>query len=1169
MTGLGMVACDGETPDPDGGDLTPDAGPAPDRTRPTLLSTSPAEGASGVARATVFEATFSEAVVAGTVRVAVEGEDLVLDPEVDGARLRIFLTDGWPPSSEVEVRIDDDLTDLAGNRLDRPAVVRFTTADDVAPEVVATTPGEGGDDISARLTAIRVRFSEPMDQAAGTLTLEGGSAALVDEDPVWSASEVVVGVTGLTNDTAYRLVLAGFQDRDGNPFDPAPVLEDGALDFTTRPDDEAPQLVASTPNEGQVDVLVESLAGSITLEFDEAMDTSIVSAPLSVGGGADQDVVVTWDDALHARVAISGVTQTEATHALDLTGMRDAAGNALAPGPGLGDGVLDFTTGVDLFVPYVAASSPVEGATDAPLPFAGVELAFSEAMDTALAEVTLTDDLGRTSMAIGTWGAGGTVLAIDAGAFVSGRTYQVGLSGLADLSGTSVSTADEYLVDGVLDFSIARPTGESCATPLLIEHADSVAAGRALFEITREQRTRNNGSGVCDPNGIAETDAVILYRKTTPALGSPGGAALRVMTFDVSNRVNVDVLSGVCDPRDATAAAARQVCMTGHDTVDQLLDVPAGDYYLWFSTADGSPFDIDVGIEEVESIPEGEACGDPYDTSSASYTAPGGPDEPHVWDLPAATNNSLDISRSNLPGAAISCDNEPFGDVVIQFDKAAADTVLDVQLLGASGGFAMEILHGACRADAGGVSAACDSFIGSANPERFSAAAPAGPVYIWLAGTSSSSFFRGARVEVRELPAPATAGSSCATAIPISPGSSVAVTPTHPGRYFAPSCLPAGSDVTWYAFDTTEGITQVRTVGEGVTALINAASGAESGCLDDATTEPLARFAPVGTRLCVAVESSSGVTGLDIASIAYDGPGLSPPTRLDIAPPNLEGSLFAGFPITGDDWLAATPTTLYQNMGTAGLIQAPVAGGTRASIRFDVDGRTMGRSALAIGEALYSLEQSSSGSRFFRFTNDAGVWDPEIMDPGADYPEHTYGLAHDGDAFFTIVREGSSSATRDFPIYQLATTSPAAPVVVGRVDTIYQTAGLAVTPSHFFMSGATSSSSSTRGIYRVARAALAADTITTPELILPLSTLGTLGTPMRVYTSPTQTYLYLRDSQGSIHVIGDPDGAARYLGVVIDTSNTDYAFDIEPTSGALYLFGTQEDFEGDWYRLDR
>src|SRR5690606_449402 len=114
------------------------------------------------------------------------------------------------------------------------------------------------------------------------------------------------------------------------------------------------------------------------------------------------------------------------------------------------------------------------------------------------------------------------------------------------------------------------------------------------------QRTRNNGSGWCDSNGIAETDAVILYRKTTPALSDPSGTgrALRILTNRVSNRANIDVYAGVCDPRSAGASAANVLCVTGHDTYDQLLDLPAGDYYVWVSTADGSPFAITVSFEE-------------------------------------------------------------------------------------------------------------------------------------------------------------------------------------------------------------------------------------------------------------------------------------------------------------------------------------------------------------------------------------------------------------------------------------------------------------------------------------------------------------------------------------------------------------------------------------------
>jgi hypothetical protein len=716
-----------------------------------IIEVSPDDASTDVSRDTTATVLFSEPLDAdrGTVRVRANGEALDADVAIAASGVSIAPADLWPASTEIEIRLDADFADEAGNTLERGAVFRFTTRDDGPPRIVSTDPAEGATDVPARIGAIRIRFDEPMDQAAGTATLEGGPGAL--GAAAWSPFEVSYAVSGLANDTAYRVVLAGFLDRQGNAFD-ATLLGDSAIDFETRADDEAPRIVSSLPFEGQVDVLIDAIGGTVTVELDEAMDTSIVAAPLTVAGETS-DVSIAWIDDRHAEIDVIGVARTDAVHSLDLRGLRDLAGNALAIGPPLGDGRLDFTAGVDAFVPYVAASTPDEGATGVAIPLARVEIAFSEAMDTTVTDVTIADDLLRSAVLTGTWRSGGTVLELDGDAFTPGRTYAVDLTAMRDSGGTALSSAHPYLGDGVLDFSLAAPTGASCDVPILAEHAESVVMGRYHFAIPTEQRTRNNRSASCDPDGPSDTDAVILYRKATPRLGEEGGRALRVTAESDFNRTNVEVFQDHCEPRAPGADAARRTCLTGHNVFDQFLDVPAGDYYVWVSTADGSHADLDAWIEEVDTIPEGEACGDPYDTTSASYVAPGVPGEPHVWNLSSVPNNSFDIATTNGPFQGFSCREEPFGDVVIAYDKTSADSVLDVRVTSGGFGSTVEIVTGTCRADAGGTRAGCIPSVTSSSPRRLTANAPAGPVYVWLAATSSSQTYPGGRVEIRELPA--------------------------------------------------------------------------------------------------------------------------------------------------------------------------------------------------------------------------------------------------------------------------------------------------------------------------------------------------------------------------------------------------------------------------------
>jgi hypothetical protein len=110
----------------------------------------------------------------------------------------------------VRITIERDFTDVAGNALASPYVFQFTTADAIPPVVTITDPVEGATGVSARLALLRISFSESMDASVGTLTLEGGAGAL--GTPQWTLGGMIVPVSGLAYDTAYRVVLSSFAD---------------------------------------------------------------------------------------------------------------------------------------------------------------------------------------------------------------------------------------------------------------------------------------------------------------------------------------------------------------------------------------------------------------------------------------------------------------------------------------------------------------------------------------------------------------------------------------------------------------------------------------------------------------------------------------------------------------------------------------------------------------------------------------------------------------------------------------------------------------------------------------------------------------------------------------------------------------------------------------------
>lgn len=1174
---LALTGCDGTTPALDSGPppdgATSDGGGQPERSPPYVIETSPEEGSLGVPTDATVTIRFSEEMDAeGTVRVRAEGADVDVATSLSGHDLTIDPSSGWPPGAEIEVRIGDDFRDLDGEALRAPFVLRFTIDDTGAPAVVESTPAEDASDVSSRLGAIRILFSEPMDQAAGELALEGGPGAITGP-PSWSATEVTFGLSGLAHDTEYRIVLSGFRDRAGNPFDGAPVLGDGAVDFSTRGDDEAPQVLETMPNEGQVDVSVADLGGRVTIRFDEPMNTSTATVPLKVGATM-HTAEVTWETPELAHVSIAGLAALEAEHSIDLRALRDEAGNALAPEPVIGNGWLDFTTGTDAFVPYVAASSPSEGETDVSNPLREVRIAFSEAMDESTTRVPFVDELGRAATVDGVWSNGGTVLVLPGAPFTVGRRNSIDLTGLRDRNGTPLSPVHAYLEDGILDFTLAAPTGESCEQPLGIDQADVAMDGYYEFTLTAANRTRQNGSGSCDYDGMS-TDGVIHYRKTTPALSDPSGTgrALRIRTYNVSNRANIEVFRDACDPRDPVADSARVRCAWEHANWDIPLDVGPGDYYIWVGNevAGAAITNIRISIEEVTSIPEGQSCFDPYDSTSAIYTAPATADEPHVWTVPSSTGASVDITDSNGRFEALSCAESIQDDVVVRFDKAAADTVLDVRVNPGGSWRRVEVVSGACRADDPAASrVGCEVLPNAAR--QMTVRAPAGPVYVWLGYDHSSQPFQGARLEIREVPAPTAPGSSCANAIPLAGSGTIPITPTHGGRYDAPSCIAADSDVTWYAFEATERLTQVRTNAEGGIALVDPASGQDDSCRTNASSTPLAAFAPVGTRFCVAVESHSGISELTLEPIPYAGAGATAPVVLPVPTrPSLASTPHEDNVLLNELWMRVTPTRILQGVGTTvGIMELDRAGGSPV-IHLEFDSRVVGRATVAIGEQLFAISQSNTTPRLFRVRDASGAWVPVTWDrgtPSATYTKSTHTLATDGVHLYAA-GDISSSTGGPVPLFRWPLDAPGLGEAAGEFTGIYNVSGIAMDADYIYACGQTESSSSTRGVFRISRADIEGDGDAVATRLATISTRN-LGCPIVIDDRTAPEHLYVRDDSGDIHVIGDPGGAHRYLGVIFrGDGSAEHGMDVDLPTGALYVFSTRDDPErGTWYRLD-
>src|SRR5690349_8566859 len=96
------------------------------------------------------------------------------------------------------------------------------------------------------------------------------------------------------------------------------------------------------------------------------MDPSVVIAELWAGM-MPSTLTGEWSNG-NTRItfALGAALGLDVAHALDLSAMRDAAGNAIDGATYLGDGALDFETGADVTAPIVLFTDPLEGVVDLP-----------------------------------------------------------------------------------------------------------------------------------------------------------------------------------------------------------------------------------------------------------------------------------------------------------------------------------------------------------------------------------------------------------------------------------------------------------------------------------------------------------------------------------------------------------------------------------------------------------------------------------------------------------------------------------------------------------------------------------------------------------------------------------------------------------------------------------
>jgi hypothetical protein len=345
--------------------------PAP--TLPTVISTSPANGATAVPINQALTAAFSEAMNAATLNattftlktaggVAVTG---VVTYTAAGSVATFTPATALTASTVYTATITTGATDLAGNALAANYVWTFTTAaapDTTRPTVISTVPVNLATGVPLN-QVVSATFSKAMNASTlntATFTLTGPGVTAVAGQVAYASVGNTATFTPAANLTANTLYTAtittGATDLAGNTLAVNYVwtFTTGAALDTTKP-----VLLSTIPVSAATNVALNS---AVSATFSEAMNPlSITTATfLLTGPGSTQIAGTVSYDPINFIATFTPtalLTANSIYTATITTGATDLAGNSLAatgaPNP------WSFTTGV------VAAASPINLGTAA------------------------------------------------------------------------------------------------------------------------------------------------------------------------------------------------------------------------------------------------------------------------------------------------------------------------------------------------------------------------------------------------------------------------------------------------------------------------------------------------------------------------------------------------------------------------------------------------------------------------------------------------------------------------------------------------------------------------------------------------------------------------------------------------------------------------------------
>jgi Ice-binding-like/Bacterial Ig-like domain len=446
----------------------------PSPAAPLVVSSVPANGATGVPIAQVITASFNEAMNAATINTSTftvtgpGGASVTGTVTYSGTTATFTPSAALAPSTLYSGTITTGAAGPAGNHLAGNFVWSFTTG--TIPTVTSTNPANGAVTVTLNRKLLAT-FSEAMNPATvtaqGTFTLKvagpGGAAALGTVTyTAGSNSATFAPTVNLLPSTQYTATIStAAQSAAGNL-----LASNYVWSFTTgtTPDVTSPTVTVTKPVSGAAGVPTNQ---TITATFSELMDPATITAAgtftvaVAGPGGAAVSGTVSYAGSIATFTPTANLTPNTQYTATITTAAKDLAGNALiagaVPNP------WSFTTGAapDVTAPTITLTLPANADINVLLNQT-VNATFSEAMNPA----TITAP-GTFTLAVA--GPGGAAVAgsvtydsvNDIATFTPAANLTSGTQYTATITNAAQDLAGNALAAGVVPNPWSFTTGAS------------------------------------------------------------------------------------------------------------------------------------------------------------------------------------------------------------------------------------------------------------------------------------------------------------------------------------------------------------------------------------------------------------------------------------------------------------------------------------------------------------------------------------------------------------------------------------------------------------------------------------------------------------------------------------------------------------------------------------